>query len=351
MSVWDAYPADYRQSEVQFISAAVQAGECVSVVGLSGSGKSNLAGFLANRSPLTAPRSSLIDCNRLTEPSPEAFFYLTRRTLGDAQPSSDEYQALEAAIDRHLTQQPEGLCLLLDRFDILSSSSPALYGNLRSLRDAFKYKLTYIIFTRKLLDPRTELAELFFGNTLWLGPLSDSDARWNITRYAQRKGITWDETTVQGILRFSWGYPSLLRAVCEACSEGTPLEPRSLAEHPAIKRRVEEFWADQPGDEDLRRSGLAGQPVLCAGRTSLADQQLTAKEHLLLEYFCQHPGQVCEKDDLIRAVWPEDRIYERGIRDDSLAQLIRRLREKIEPDPSNPSRIYTVPGRGYRYVS
>jgi DNA-binding winged helix-turn-helix (wHTH) protein len=113
---------------------------------------------------------------------------------------------------------------------------------------------------------------------------------------------------------------------------------------------VDEFWADQPGEDYLRRSGLAGQSLLTAGRTSLADQQLTAKEYLLLDYLRQHPGQVCNKDDLIRAAWPEDKIFERGIRDDSLAQLIRRLREKIEPDPSKPSHIATVPGRGYRYL-
>ncbi|MFN2235233.1 MAG: transcriptional regulator, partial [Anaerolineales bacterium] len=69
----------------------------------------------------------------------------------------------------------------------------------------------------------------------------------------------------------------------------------------------------------------------------------------LLNYFESHPGQVCSKDDLIQAVWPEDQIYERGIRDDSLAQLVRRLRVKIEPDPSNPHYIQTVPGRGYQY--
>jgi DNA-binding winged helix-turn-helix (wHTH) protein len=48
-------------------------------------------------------------------------------------------------------------------------------------------------------------------------------------------------------------------------------------------------------------------------------------------------------------VWPEDRVFERGVRDDSLAQLVRRLREKIEPDPSAPRFILTVPGRGYRF--
>jgi DNA-binding response OmpR family regulator len=84
--------------------------------------------------------------------------------------------------------------------------------------------------------------------------------------------------------------------------------------------------------------------------SSIDTTQLTAKEHLLWEYFLAHPDQVCEKDDLIRAVWPEDRIFERGIRDDSLAQLIRRLREKIEPVPSTPLHIHTVPGRGYRFT-
>lgn len=350
MSVWDSYPADYRSREVQAILSAVQAGECFSIVGLSGAGKSNLIGFLANRSPLAAPRSALVDCNRLPDPSPDALYALTRRTLGDTQPTDDEFQALESVVDRRLTSQPDGLCLLFDRFDTLSPASATLFGNLRAMRDAFKYKLTYVTSTRRPLDQHTELAELFFANTLWLGPLSESDVRWNVARYAQRKGTNWDEATVGGILRFSGGYPSLLRAVCEACSDGTPLEARSLTEHPAVKRRVAEFWADQPEEDDLRRSGLVGQPLLCSGRFPLTDQQLTAKEHLLLEYLRQHPNQVCDKDDLIHAVWPEDRIFERGVRDDSLAQLIRRLREKIEPDPSSPSHIFTVPGRGYRYV-
>ena len=351
MSVWDSYPADYRAREVQFIINAVQAGECVSVVGLSGAGKSNLVGFLANRSSLTSPRSTLIDCNRLPEPSAEALFSLMLASLGDDQSAEQSYQALESAIERRIAAQPDGLCLLFDRFDALASSDPALFGNLRALRDAFKYRLTYVTFTRRTLDPHTELAELFYANTLWLGPLSESDALWNVTRYNRRKGMNWDEATIQQLLHLSGCYPSMLRAVCEAYAGGVPLEMRSLVTHPAIQHRVEEFWADQPGEEDLRQSGLDGHPLLSAGHTAILDISLTAKEHLLLEAFRQHPDRVCSKDDLINAVWPEDRIFERGVRDDSLAQLIRRLREKIEPDPSNPIHILTVPGRGYRYIS
>ena len=58
---------------------------------------------------------------------------------------------------------------------------------------------------------------------------------------------------------------------------------------------------------------------------------------------------MCSKDELIAAVWPEE-IYVEGTRDDSLAQLVRRLRLKVEPDPAHPRRIKTVPGRGYLWV-
>jgi len=77
--------------------------------------------------------------------------------------------------------------------------------------------------------------------------------------------------------------------------------------------------------------------------------RLTAKEHLLLTYLQAHPGQVCEKDDLVRPIWPEDVLFAEGVRDESLAQLVRRLRVKIEPDPANPSYIHTIAGRGYLY--
>ncbi len=355
MTTWESYPSDYRSQAVQAILEAVRAGECAAVVGLSGSGKSNLLGFLAQRMndlPRT-PRLVLVDCNRLTDFSGQAFFNLVRRELGCTCEGADEVAAVEMAISRCLEGMP-GLCLLLDRFDVLGErGEAALFSNLRALRDAHKYSLTYVVATRRPLDPRSELAELFFANTLWLGPLSESDARWNVARYARRKGLAWSEEAVQAILRISGGYPAFLRAVCEAHAAGEPLALPGISAHPAVSRRVAEFWADQPGEADLRQSGLAGNPLLQTGRTALSldTSQLTAKEHLLWEYLLAHPGEVCEKDALVRAVWPEDRIFAQGIRDDSLAQLVRRLREKVEPDPSNPRHIHTVAGRGYRLLT
>ena len=150
------------------------------------------------------------------------------------------------------------------------------------------------------------------------------------------------------LMRVSGSYPSLLRAVCEAYATG--LTEAAIPDHPGVRARLEEFWADAPGEAELRLSDLAGLGLLAPGRPAALDTtRLTAKENALLAYFAAHPETVCDKDELIQAVWPEDQVFERGVRDDSLAQLVRRLREKIEADPSSPRHVHTVPGRGYLF--
>ncbi len=354
MSAWDDYPDDYRANQVQSILAAVRAGESAAVIGLSGSGKSNLLGYLTHRwgKAGSQPRLVLVDCNRLVDAAPASFFHLVRAALGESSTTDDELGALEAALDRELAKSSP-LGLLLDRFDALEEKADhRIYSNLRALRDAHKYALAYVIATRRPLDAHNELAELFFAHTLWLGPLSESDTAWNVQRYAHRTGLGWDTEVVQQIAALSGGYPAMLRAVCEAHAAGCPLSLTDLSQHPAVQRRLDEFWADQPDTAIIQLCGLTDNPLLVATRhpDQIDTAGLTAKEHALWEYLQAHPSQVCEKDDLIRAVWPEDRIFERGIRDDSLAQLVRRLREKIEPDPSNPRHIQTIAGRGYRYL-
>ena len=361
MSIWDTYPAGYRSHEVRSISTALQSGECVSVVGLSGSGKSNLMGFLAHRVSIDGCRLIALDCNRLAEHTTPAFLRFIRCGLRDAlepgapddcPPASNEWAALDKVVARALAGVSI-VCLLFDRFDALPKDAALpLSSNLRALRDAHKFELAFVLATRRPLPQQSELAELFFANTVWLGPLDEADARWNVERFTARKGLAWDEDTTRRVIELSRGYPSMLRAVCEAHAAGVELSVESMSAHPAVQSRVDEFWADQPSAEELRLSGLTHHPLLAAHKPLTFDTSfLTAKENLLLNYFLAHPDKVCEKDELIRAVWPEDKIYQQGIRDDSLAQLVRRLREKIEPDPSAPQYVHTVAGRGYRFTS
>lgn len=74
---------------------------------------------------------------------------------------------------------------------------------------------------------------------------------------------------------------------------------------------------------------------------------LSAKEFALLAFLYEQRGQVCSKDDIGRAVWPE---YQDGIYDYQIENLMRRLRAKLEPDPANPSLLLTLRGLGYKLV-
>lgn len=72
---------------------------------------------------------------------------------------------------------------------------------------------------------------------------------------------------------------------------------------------------------------------------------LTQREFTLLHYFATHCGQVLTRDHLLQAVWGYDYFGDARTVD----VTIRRLREKIEDDPSNPLFIITRRGIGYTF--
>jgi DNA-binding response OmpR family regulator len=84
------------------------------------------------------------------------------------------------------------------------------------------------------------------------------------------------------------------------------------------------------GAREVRRGG---EPVT-----------LTAREFELLAFLVRHPRRVFRREELLEYVWG----YTYG--DTSTVTVhIRRLREKIEPEPSEPKNIQTVWGVGYRF--
>ena len=75
---------------------------------------------------------------------------------------------------------------------------------------------------------------------------------------------------------------------------------------------------------------------------------LTPLEFRLLVFFAQHPGQVFSRGQLIEHVWG----YGADLYDEKSVNVhIRRLREKIEDEPSDPRIVLTVPGIGYRLAT
>jgi DNA-binding response OmpR family regulator len=74
--------------------------------------------------------------------------------------------------------------------------------------------------------------------------------------------------------------------------------------------------------------------------------RLTAKEFDLLYFLARHPRRVFSRQQLMDRVWG----YEAALDTGTVTVHIRRLREKIEPDPSRPRLLETIWGVGYRFV-
>lgn len=92
-------------------------------------------------------------------------------------------------------------------------------------------------------------------------------------------------------------------------------------------------------DGDLRLDRTAHRAF--RGEVELA---LTGREFDLLTFLLEHPRRAFSRGDLMREVWG----WEYG--DVSTVTVhVRRLREKVEPDPSRPIRLVTVWGVGYRW--
>lgn len=96
--------------------------------------------------------------------------------------------------------------------------------------------------------------------------------------------------------------------------------------------RFKDFTVDETAGELL----VQGQVVSCP-----------AQVFMLLVYFSKHVNQVLSKEQLFNAVWG----YEHIADDNTIMVHIRRLREKIEADPSHPVYLQTVRGLGYKLVS
>ena len=78
-----------------------------------------------------------------------------------------------------------------------------------------------------------------------------------------------------------------------------------------------------------------------------SETRFPLKEFELLEYFLRNPGRVLTRGQLIDRVWGADYVGDTK----TLDVHVKRLRAKIEPDPTNPVTLTTVRGLGYKYDS
>jgi DNA-binding response OmpR family regulator len=125
-----------------------------------------------------------------------------------------------------------------------------------------------------------------------------------------------------------------------------PFSPRELAARiKAVRRRSEESPSDRDRPKILRYEDFTideDKRTVVSGDSEI---ELTAKEFELLLKLAKNPGRPFTREQLLEDIW--------GYRYDGYSHTvnshINRLRNKIEPVPSEPKYIETVWGYGYRF--
>ncbi len=123
-----------------------------------------------------------------------------------------------------------------------------------------------------------------------------------------------------------------------------PFSPRELALRvDSVLRRVGER-AEAPGAGRLVDGDLTVDADRHTAYRDGVELPLTVREYDLLRFLVAHPGRAVSRDELLQQVWGW------SFGDQTTVTVhVRRLREKVEPDPTRPARLVTVWGVGYRW--
>lgn len=434
-------PFSFRKNEVENLLSLVIAGESASIVGISGVGKSNLFNHLLDPQTLAAyldepskylfarvnfhftpdftARSiySLIldeletigeqwDENIITRKSLKKINRYHSNLLDSVDDLLKVQHNFKKAIQAILSASDLKIVFLFDQFDeVYIEAEARTLANLRGLREAYKYRVMFFVFTRETLptlraidSEREEFYELLSSNVIGLKPYNHQDSKNLLERLAGRHGNEVSSPLAEILIQLSGGHAGLLRA-CYLYLIQEDIDPANendlvdlLLKQQSIRLECESIWQSLSIEEqrylaflshnlpteqfdsrveiDLHKKGMLlnlqifspliaeyindqgklwEQSIYFDGRNRrvwISDKaiRLTRIEFRLFKVLYDNRNQVVFKDELSDAGWPE---AQGSVTDEMIVASIRRLRSKIEPDPKNPEYIINVRGEGY----
>lgn len=125
-----------------------------------------------------------------------------------------------------------------------------------------------------------------------------------------------------------------------------PFSPQELVSRVrAVMRRLGREQVVAESERALSFGSLSIDPLSRVVNVNNVQVELTAKEFDMLYLLAQHPRQVFTREQLLDRVWGGAQYIDPG----TVTVHVRRLREKVESDPSHPTRLLTVWGVGYKF--
>lgn len=427
------YPETARDREIDELVGFIKEGNSSQLIGLSGSGRSNVLGLLAYNTgvrlrhfpknhgivhfvlvnfseikmrPYAEVVKFILLCldSSLRERGMQEEYERIDSLFKEALAFNDELilaQALKQAIDYLAVEKKLTVILLFNQFDdYIPQVTGELFTLLRSLRDLAKYRFSAIFsVTRPLedtLEPEllTQFGDFLVGHAIYLALYDMPSVSFRIAYLEKLTGKKLSDDTKAELIKLTGGHMRLIKNSTEAVlasENGADLE-NLLMEQLTVQAALKSIWRDlTPSEQAYLASGsrekesphlnLIGlvredkitiplfaralkeglfkeyEGSLVYDETTntikrgeeLISNSLTRAEFRLLRHLLQHPDEIIEREDVITSVWKEDRAIA-GISEQAIDQLIFRLRRKIEADPSNPTHILTIKGRGIKYT-
>ncbi len=293
----------------------------------------------------------------------------------------------------------EGLkpTLFFLRFDrIIGAETAEFYANLQSLIDSSHRKLSFVITSARPLDILSP--EIFnkhslsqFSDNFYVKPGKNDDANTVLQINKKLRGVLISQDLEKSLINFVDGYSQYLQFALISLHETEEniktkddLE-KLLINDERIALQSEELWEsltnaekdllikvinqkklsprDKKESEYLLKTGFFDAETLkifsplfeyfvhvkeTERKKESALVELSKKEFLLLKILEENLNEICEREQIIEAVWPEAEAL--GVTDWAIDRLIARLRGKLK-NQNKKYEIITVKTRGYKLVN
>lgn len=317
-----AFPVTYQRAEVEIISQAILAGISVDVVAGPAAGKSNLLRFLAAQAKHLGLGERVLvyyelpaDEQLARETVEKGMLAEFARVLGMSSPSLSSSDAADQALVSLIrteiggdNPQRSGLVLIVDAVEPIFGQpwAAAFWSTLRRLREAAKQDRFSCVLGRRwpvgvargMAMPVPQFGELteLMHNTIFLGPLSEDDARDSLARHGDRMNHHFDQDDQCLLMSLSGRWPGLLKLAAQHLASirqhtaSNLVEPAAFLDidpliggSNALTTTLIEIWAALTSEERLVLAWkAAGDPVPVSSRFREAEQQLV-RRGLLLE--------------------------------------------------------------------
>ena len=280
------------------------------------------------------------------------------------------------------------------RFDRMKDAlTHDLFANIQGLLDATHQRLSYVFTSARPLDHIdpdifTRQEVLVFSDNVYIKPAKKDDTQIVFEPSIKRYGLKLNEKTVKELLKLVDGHTQYLLFALISLKESNPnIKPGEIFDFLKNDERIylqsEELWESLTSEEQdillnvvtkkkltddeikkaeyLVNTGFFAlenlkifSPIFDFFIKSKAEKlkeknstDFSKKENLLLLFLEQNKNQVCERELIIEAVWPETESL--GVTDWAIDRLVARVRTKLKDHDKNYE-IVTVKTRGYKLV-